>query len=84
MLFFLIKFLIMTILVCSGTITENIVGYRSLLKAPLSRWLDETKVLKHDPLPSKDSCLKSFGPKYPIIQGFWAILMLRVWVHVPT
>ena len=51
MLFFLIKFLIMTILVCLGTITENIV----------------TTVLKHDPLPSKDSCFKAFGPKYPII-----------------
>ena len=33
----------------------------------------------HQPhlLPSRDSYFKAFGPKDPIIQGCWAILMLR-------
>ena len=30
------------------------------------------------PLPSKDLYFKAFGPKDPIIYGFWAILMPRV------
>ena len=29
------------------------------------------------PLPSKDSYFQAFGPKDPIMRGFWAILMLK-------
>ena len=29
------------------------------------------------PYPQKDSCFKAFGPKDPIIKGFWAMFMLR-------
>ena len=29
------------------------------------------------PLPSKDSYVKAFGPKDPIAEGFWALLMPR-------
>ena len=39
-----------------------------------SRGLTLPKTL---PLTSKDSCFKAFGPKDPIIHGFWVILMLR-------
>ena len=34
------------------------------------------------PLPSKDSYFKAFGPKDPIIKGFWAILMPRVRAYI--
>ena len=34
--------------------------------------------MKLFPLPSKDSYFKAFGPENPIIEGFWAVLMLRV------
>ena len=30
-------------------------------------------------LDSKDSHFKAFGPKDPIVEGFWAVLMLREW-----
>ena len=36
-----------------------------------------TSISHPKPLPSKDSCFKAFGPKDPIIYGFWAIVMLR-------
>ena len=32
------------------------------------------------PSPSKDSCFQAFRPKDPITYGFWAMLMLRVFV----
>ena len=34
--------------------------------------------MQASPLPSKGSYFKASGPKDPILQGFWAILMLRV------
>ena len=35
------------------------------------------------PQGSEDSCLKAVGPKDHIIQGFWAILSLRVGFREP-
>ena len=44
---------------------------------------DDSKPCNHLPLPSKDSYVKAFGPKDPLMYGFRAILMQRVSVSRP-
>ena len=35
------------------------------------------ELLKRYPYPQRTHMFKAFGPKDPIVEGFWAILMLR-------